>query len=77
MKRASDKDAAIRPVLLANLQQRSGPGTLIVEELGLCEGAVRIDVAAINGSIHGYEIKSDPVVNTVVPSSRSRRTSPR
>lgn len=33
--------------------------TRIVEEMGLLRGAVRIDVAAINGSLHGYEIKSE------------------
>lgn len=33
--------------------------TLIVDELGLCEGQARVDLAVINGSIHGYEIKSD------------------
>jgi hypothetical protein len=30
-----------------------------LEELGLCRGKVRVDVAVVNGSIHGYEIKSD------------------
>lgn len=34
------------------------PGTLVVEEMGLCQGDSRIDVAVINGSLHGYEIKS-------------------
>lgn len=32
---------------------------LVVEELGLCQGSARVDVALINGAIHGYEIKSD------------------
>ncbi|MEV2910989.1 sce7726 family protein [Paenibacillus larvae] len=32
---------------------------LIVDELSLCQGDARIDVAVINGSIHGYEIKSE------------------
>lgn len=27
--------------------------------MGLCLGATRVDVAVINGSLHGYEIKSD------------------
>lgn len=34
------------------------PDALIIEELGVCEGRARIDVAVLNGSIHGYEIKS-------------------
>lgn len=33
--------------------------TLVIEELGLCEGAARVDIAVINGSIEGYEIKSE------------------
>jgi hypothetical protein len=33
--------------------------TLILDELGLCQGTVRADVAVINGSLAGFEIKSD------------------
>jgi hypothetical protein len=33
--------------------------TLILDELGLCQGAVRADVAVVNGSLAGFEIKSD------------------
>lgn len=33
-------------------------GTLIVDELGLAHARGRIDVAVINGRVHGYEIKS-------------------
>lgn len=32
---------------------------LVIEELGLCEGVARVDIAVINGSIEGYEIKSE------------------
>jgi hypothetical protein len=35
------------------------PDTRIVEELGLCQGVARVDLAVVNGTIHGYEIKSD------------------
>jgi hypothetical protein len=31
----------------------------IIEEFGLMHGAARIDVAVVNGILHGYEIKSD------------------
>lgn len=31
----------------------------IIEELGLSHGTARIDIAVVNGIIHGYEIKSD------------------
>lgn len=41
-----------------NRRHQGEPDTLIVEELGLCQGAARVDFAVINGSIHGYEIKS-------------------
>lgn len=35
------------------------PDTLIVEELGLCQGVARVDLAVVNGTVHGYEIKSE------------------
>ncbi|MBI4804466.1 MAG: sce7726 family protein [Desulfovibrio sp.] len=31
----------------------------IVEELSLCQGDARIDIAVVNGKLHGFEIKSD------------------
>ncbi|HEV2223488.1 MAG TPA: sce7726 family protein [Candidatus Acidoferrales bacterium] len=31
----------------------------IVEEFGVEHGAARVDVAVVNGALHGYEIKSD------------------
>ncbi|MDO9572485.1 MAG: sce7726 family protein, partial [Candidatus Omnitrophota bacterium] len=31
----------------------------IIEELGIQHGTARIDIAVINGLLHGYEIKSD------------------
>jgi hypothetical protein len=33
--------------------------TLVVDELGLRHGTCRVDIAVVNGFIHGYEIKSD------------------
>ena len=35
------------------------PNTLVLDELGLRHGACRVDVAVVNGYLHGYEIKSD------------------
>lgn len=35
------------------------PDTRIFEELGLRHGLARVDIAVVNGSIHGYELKSD------------------
>jgi hypothetical protein len=34
------------------------PTSLVVDELGVLEGKYRIDLAVINDSLHGYEIKS-------------------
>src|SRR5204862_2293677 len=35
------------------------PDTRILDELGLRHGIARVDIAVINGIIHGYELKSD------------------
>jgi hypothetical protein len=32
---------------------------VILDELGVCRGQVRVDLAVVNGSLQGYEIKSD------------------
>lgn len=55
------RDADIRKVLLKSLQDKYGNrrDTLVIEELGLCQGDSRVDIAVINGSMHGYEIKSE------------------
>ena len=34
------------------------PDAIVLEELGLCQGDVRIDVASVNGELTGFEIKS-------------------
>jgi hypothetical protein len=61
--RASSRlnDITIRFALRAKLlQQQAGePATVLLEELGLCRGRVRVDIAVVNGSLCGYEIKSD------------------
>lgn len=53
-------DQHIRVALHAKklLAHRNAPNTIVVDELGLVHAKVRIDVAVINGCIHGYEIKS-------------------
>ena len=33
--------------------------TLFINEFGLCQGNARVDVAVVNGSLSGYEIKSE------------------
>jgi len=32
--------------------------SLVIDELGICQGDARIDIAVINGNLHGFEIKS-------------------
>ena len=47
-------------ILLAELQgdpQLFRYDTIVLDELGLCHGDVRIDVASVNGELSGYEIK--------------------
>jgi len=54
-------DSKIRTALRRFLEERWAgcAETHFLEELGLCRGQVRIDLAAVNGVLHGYEIKSD------------------
>lgn len=54
-------EGAIRESLRRYLHEiwTDHPDTVLVDELGLCRGQVRVDVAAVNGVLHGYEIKSD------------------
>jgi hypothetical protein len=49
--------SALRSYLLATHAQ--GAETTLIEELGLCRGKVRIDLAVVNRLLHGFEIKSD------------------
>jgi hypothetical protein len=55
------RDRDVRRVLVEELRLIYGrePGTLIVGEFGLCQGNVRVDLAVVNGSLNGFEIKSD------------------
>lgn len=53
-------DACIRQELLNRINDTCAvTGDLVIEELGLCEGRARVDVATIGSEIVGYEIKSD------------------
>ena len=53
-------DRTIRSALHTKYLRRTTarPDTLVIDELGLAHSRRRVDVAVINGSIHGYEIKS-------------------
>ncbi len=54
------RDFDVRTSLRRDLRARfaDDPDTRIIEELGLCQGSVRIDIAVANCALHGYEIKS-------------------
>jgi hypothetical protein len=48
---------ALKEILL--VANRQDPEALILEELGLRHGATRVDMVVVNGSLHGFEVKSD------------------
>ena len=53
---------ALRKLLDKDLEEyrvKSDQPAAIFEELGVQHGTARIDIAVINGIMHGYEIKSD------------------
>jgi hypothetical protein len=56
-------DPAIRSAYIRHLSlQRKDYNPkkdILISEMGLCRGISRVDLAVINGVIHGYEIKSD------------------
>lgn len=54
-------DNLIRIALKRKLavEHKDDPRLKIIEELGVSHGEARIDIAVVNGVIHGYEIKSD------------------
>ncbi len=55
------RDYDIREVLTNRLcaEHDQEPDTLVLHELGVCQGLCRVDLAVINGVMTGYEIKSD------------------
>lgn len=57
----STNDIIIRSALREYLKKRHAKDKKlrIIEELGVRHGTARIDIAVVNGIMHGYEIKSD------------------
>jgi hypothetical protein len=55
------RDLDIRKALGSDVLKRHerNMDTLVLHELGLRHGAARVDIAVVNGILHGYEIKSD------------------
>lgn len=56
-------DSHIRELLLHKFLKTKAyindPSTKVIHEMDVCFGMSRIDIAIINGKIHGYEIKSE------------------
>src|SRR5688572_54996 len=52
------KDRDVRTLLKQHLVAMHGPATVLLDELGLCQGDVRVDVAVVDGELSGFEIKS-------------------
>lgn len=66
------KDSDIRRVLRAHLADcHRGEDSLILDELGILQGESRVDLAVINGQLHGYEIKSDRDTLVRLPRQRA------
>lgn len=55
------RDRDIRHELKAEMRaiHADQTDTLLIDELGLRQGIVRVDLAVVNGVLHGYEIKSE------------------
>lgn len=66
---AALRDSQIRRALRKELLSlhANEPDTAIIDELSLCQGDARVDIAVINGSFGGYEIKSDRDTLTRLP----------
>lgn len=68
-----DKD--IRKVLYNEFYSikefREDNTTLVIDELDVCRGSSRVDIAVINGKLHGYEIKSEQDTLERLPSQIS------
>ncbi|MBU8589185.1 sce7726 family protein [Priestia megaterium] len=64
------KDFEVRKSLIQYLhtKYKEDKETKIVNEMGICFGQSRIDVATINGILHGYEIKSESDTLVRLPS---------
>lgn len=59
-KKQRTTDFKIRQTLIQYVgQQYNNHPAKIIEEFSICDGAARVDLAAVNGVMHGFEIKSD------------------
>lgn len=68
------RDRDVRSALLAQVlaEHERDPATLVVQEFGIDHGACRVDVCVINGSFHGYELKSESDTLVRLPNQIAR-----
>ncbi len=61
MEKLNDSDIrnALYVKLGSHIEFLDDPTTVVIDELDICSGLARIDVAVVNGKLHGYEIKSE------------------
>ena len=54
-------ELSLREFLRVQLRERHqvDSDTVLIDEMGVCQGKARVDVAVVNGRLHGYEIKSE------------------
>jgi len=73
METVSLRDSDIRSALRQRLQSihAAEPDTAIIDELSLAQGQARVDLAVVNGSFSGYEIKSDRDTLNRLPNQRA------
>jgi hypothetical protein len=67
------RDRDVRQALHSKVlkEHHGDPDTLVLDELGLRHGICRVDIAVVNGFLHGYEIKSDADTLERLPSQVS------
>ena len=58
---SASRDVGVRPALREYLerQELASSDATLIEEMGLCQGRVRIDLATVSSVLHGYEIKAN------------------
>lgn len=65
-----DKDVRESVWRWLEIAHEGDPDTLMLDELGILNGATRIDIAVINGQIEGFELKSERDTLERLPSQR-------
>src|SRR4051812_2250535 len=68
------RDKEIREAVRTKLLEihKEERGTAIIDELSLCQGDARVDLAVVNGSLSGYEIKSDRDTLVRLPNQQTK-----